>query len=119
MYSFVYNKSRNRLGVDKAKALVYIYTNSKLLRQSPRTDPVHWYDNNIFFENSDPDDNGYETESEPNDDSGNDDDGIFGPLGGQILGANESGVEQAPNNNADKAVFVKLRHFRVSNINLV
>jgi hypothetical protein len=32
MYSFVHSKSRNRLGIDKAEALVYIYTNSKLLR---------------------------------------------------------------------------------------
>jgi hypothetical protein len=32
MYSFIHNKSRNRLGIDKAGALVYIYTNSKLLR---------------------------------------------------------------------------------------
>jgi hypothetical protein len=31
MYSFVHSKSRNHLGVDKVKALVYIYTNSKLL----------------------------------------------------------------------------------------
>jgi hypothetical protein len=67
---------------------------------------VHWYDNNIFSEDSDPDDNRHETKSEHNDDSGNDDDGndddgIFGPLGGQIPGANESGVEQAPNNNTD------------------
>jgi hypothetical protein len=98
MYSFVHNKSRNRLGVDKAEALVYIYTNSKLLRQRPGANPVRWYDNNIFFEDSDSDDNGHEIESERNDDSGNDDDGddddgIFGPLGGQIPRANESGVE--------------------------
>jgi hypothetical protein len=32
MYSFLHSKSRNCLGVDKAEALVYIYTNSKLLR---------------------------------------------------------------------------------------
>jgi hypothetical protein len=32
MYSFVHSKSRNRLRIDKAEALVYIYTNSKLLR---------------------------------------------------------------------------------------
>jgi hypothetical protein len=32
MYLFVHSKSRNRLGVDKAEALVYIYTNLKLLR---------------------------------------------------------------------------------------
>jgi hypothetical protein len=50
MYSFIHNKSRNRLGVDKAEALVYIYTNSKLLRQRPRVDPVRWYNNNIFSE---------------------------------------------------------------------
>jgi hypothetical protein len=110
MYSFVHSKSRNRLGVDKAEVLVYIYTNSKLLCQRPRADPVHWYNNNIFSEDSDPDNNGHETKSEGNDDSGNDDsgnddsgnddDGIFGPLRGQILGANEPKAGQAPNNNA-------------------
>jgi hypothetical protein len=41
MYSFVHSKSRNHLGVDKAEALVYIYTNSKLLCQRPSADPVH------------------------------------------------------------------------------
>jgi hypothetical protein len=101
MYSFVHSKSHNRLGVDKAEALVYIYTNSKLLRHKPGADPVRWYDNNIFSEDSDPEDNGHETKSEGNDDSGNDDDGIFGPLGGQIPGANESRTGQVPNNNAD------------------
>jgi hypothetical protein len=75
MYSFVHSKSRNRLRVDKAEALVYIYTNSKLLHQRPGADPVRWYDNNIFSEDSDPNDNGYETESERNDDGSNDDDG--------------------------------------------
>jgi hypothetical protein len=40
MYSFFHSKSRNRLGVDKAEALVYIYTNSKLLRQRLGADPV-------------------------------------------------------------------------------
>ena len=54
MYSFVHNKSRNRLGIDNVEALVYIYTNSKLLRQRLGTHPVHWYDNNIFSEDSDP-----------------------------------------------------------------
>jgi hypothetical protein len=73
IYSFVHSKSHNRLGVDKAEALVYIYTNSKLLRQRPRADPVRWYDNNIFSEDSDPDNNGHETKSEGNDDGGNDD----------------------------------------------
>jgi hypothetical protein len=106
MYSFVHSKNRNRLGVDKVEALVYIYTNSKLLRQRPGADPVRWYDNNIFSKDSDLDDNRHETESERNDDGcnddeGNDDDGIFGALGGQILGTNELGAEQAPNNNAN------------------
>jgi hypothetical protein len=67
---------------------------------------VRWYDNNIFYVDSDPDDNGHETESERNDDGGNDDDGndddgIFGQLGGQIPGANEPGAEHVPNNNAN------------------
>jgi hypothetical protein len=42
MYSFVHNKSRNCLGVNKVEALVYIYTNSKLLHQRPGADPVRW-----------------------------------------------------------------------------
>jgi hypothetical protein len=39
MYSFVHNKTWNRLGVDKFEALVYIYTNSHLLRQRPGAVP--------------------------------------------------------------------------------
>ena len=101
MYTFVHSKSCNRLEVDKAEALVYIYTNSKLLCQRLGADPVCWYNNNIFSKDSDPNDNGQEIESEGNDDSGNDDDGIFGPLGGQISGANELGAKHAPNNNDD------------------
>jgi hypothetical protein len=42
-YSFVHNKSRNRLGVKKAEDLVYIYTNSRLLRQRHGADPIRWY----------------------------------------------------------------------------
>jgi hypothetical protein len=102
MYSFVYSKSCNHLGVEKAESLVYSYTNSKLLRQRPGADPVRWYDN-IFSEDSNPNNNGHESESERNDDggddddcdddNGDDDDSIFGALGGQIWGANEPGVE--------------------------
>jgi len=55
MYSFVHSKSRNRLGVEKAEELVYIYTNSKLLRERRGADPVVWYDDNILSEDSDPD----------------------------------------------------------------
>ena len=55
MYSFVHNKVRNRLGVKKAEDLVYIYTNSKLLRERRGADPVHWYDNQPYSEDSDPD----------------------------------------------------------------
>jgi hypothetical protein len=61
MYSFVHNKSCNRLGVDKAEVLVYIYTNFKFLRQRPSVDPIRWYNNNIFSEDSDPDNNGQKT----------------------------------------------------------
>jgi hypothetical protein len=55
MYFFVHSKTRNRLEVDKAKALVYIYVNSFLFRQRPGADPVHYYDDNIFSEDSDDD----------------------------------------------------------------
>jgi hypothetical protein len=98
---------RNRLGVDKAKALVYIYTNSKLLWQKPGANPVRWYDNNIFSENSDPDDNGKETESEGNDDDGDGGVGEYVVGGAEIRGGNEGRAATAPNNkdgggNADE-----------------
>jgi hypothetical protein len=47
MHSFVHSKSRNHLGVNKVEALVYIYTNSKLLRQKSGANPDRWYNNNI------------------------------------------------------------------------
>jgi hypothetical protein len=100
MYSFVHNKSRNRLGVNKAEALVYIYTNSKLLRQKPGAAPVHWYDNNIFSEDSDPDDNGEETESKGNDDDGDGGVGKYIVGRAEFGGGNEGGAARAPNNNS-------------------
>jgi hypothetical protein len=72
MYSFVHNKTRNHLGVDKVEALVYIYTNSCLLRQRLGTDPVRYYDDNIFSEDSD-DDGGTFSETDDDDNDGNDD----------------------------------------------
>jgi hypothetical protein len=72
MYSFVHSKTRNRLGVKKAEALVYIYTNSRLLRQRPGADPVRYYDDNIFSEDSD-DDGGALSETDDDDNDGNND----------------------------------------------
>jgi hypothetical protein len=66
---------------------VYIYTNSKLLRQRPGADPVRSYGNNIFSGDSDLDDNGQETKSEGNVDDGDDFDGVFEAGGAQIEGA--------------------------------
>ena len=91
MYSFVHSKSRNCLSVDKAEALVYIYTNSKLLWQKLGADPVCWYDNNIFFEDLDPDNNGEEIESEGNDDNGDGGVGEYVVGGAKIGGGNEEG----------------------------
>jgi hypothetical protein len=99
MYLFVHNKSHNRLEVDKAEALVYIYTNSKLLLQKPGADHVYWYDNNIFSEDLDPDDNGDETESEGNDDNGDSGIGEYVVGGAEIGGENEGGAARALNNN--------------------
>jgi hypothetical protein len=72
MYSFVHSKTQNRLGVEKAEALVYIYTNSRLLRQRPGADPVRYYDDNIFSEDSN-DDGGALSEIDNNDNDGNND----------------------------------------------
>jgi hypothetical protein len=82
MYSFLHNKSCNCLRVDKAVALVYIYTNSKLLSQRPSVESIRWYENNIFFEDLDPNDDGQEAKSEENDEGSDDDDGnIFADEG--------------------------------------
>ena len=53
MYSSMHNKSRNRLGTKKAEDLVYIYTNTRLLRGRLGADPVRWYENNVFSEDED------------------------------------------------------------------
>jgi hypothetical protein len=75
MYSFVHNKSRNRLGTKKAEALVYIYANSRLLRQKAVANPIRWYDNNMLSEESDPDgDDGSDSEYDSDDDHVDNDD---------------------------------------------
>jgi hypothetical protein len=71
MNSFVYNKTRNRLGVDKAEALVYIYTNSCLLHQRPGADPMRYYDDNILEDFDD--DRRALSETDNDDNHGNDD----------------------------------------------
>ena len=69
MYSFVHNKSRNRLSTKKAKDLVYIYTNRRLLRGRLGADPLRWYENNVFSEDED---EGVDDDSDMDD--GDDDD---------------------------------------------
>lgn len=71
MYSFIHSRVRNRLGVKKAEDLVYIYTNSKLLRERRGADPVIWYNNHPFSEDSDLDNGPVNVEGD-NDDGGDD-----------------------------------------------
>ena len=42
-YSFVHSKVRGRLQPSRAKDLVYIYTNSRLLRHPRGPNPIQWY----------------------------------------------------------------------------
>jgi hypothetical protein len=63
---------RNLLGVEKAKALIYIYTNSRFFRQRLGTNPVRYYDDNIFSEDSDHD-GGALSETNDKDSDDNDD----------------------------------------------
>jgi hypothetical protein len=70
---------------------VYIYTNSKLLQYKPGADPVYWYDNNIFFEDLDLDNNGEETRSDGNDDDGDGGVGEYVADGAEFGGGNEGG----------------------------
>jgi hypothetical protein len=52
-YLFVHNKSRNRLQPKRAKDLVYVYTNSRLLKEGKEKDKKKWYANNVDLEDSD------------------------------------------------------------------
>jgi hypothetical protein len=72
MYYFVHNKTWNRLGVEKTEALVYIYTNSRLLCQRPGADPLCYYDDNIFSKDYN-DDGGALSETNDDDNDHNDD----------------------------------------------
>ena len=53
MYSFVHNKSQNRLGTKKTEALVYIYTNIRLLRGRVGADLLRWHEHNVHSEDED------------------------------------------------------------------
>jgi hypothetical protein len=110
MYSFVYSKTRICLGVAKIEALVYIYMNSRLLCQRPGADPVCYYDDNIFSEDSNDDGRALsETDDDDNDGNngngseghdGNDGDSSDG--GGQYRRADRPVIPQDPH---PKAVF--------------
>ena len=76
MYSFVYNKSQNCLGRKKAKDLVYIYTNTRLLQSRLGADPFRWYGNNVFSEDEDEG-----VDDDPYMDDGDDDDNQSGGEG--------------------------------------
>ena len=76
MYSFVHNKSRNRLGTKKAEDLVYIYTNTRLLRGRLEADPLRWYENNVFSEDEDE-----SVDDDSDTDDGDDDDNLNGGEG--------------------------------------
>ena len=55
-YSFVHNKSRNRLNAKRAEDLVYVYTNSKILAGMPEKKGFaeqQWYEQNRLVEDSD------------------------------------------------------------------
>jgi hypothetical protein len=52
-YSFMQNKSRNRLQPKRAEDLVYIYTNSRLLAKGKEKDEKKWYADNVDSEDSD------------------------------------------------------------------
>jgi hypothetical protein len=52
-YSFVHNKTRNRLSSARAENLVYIYTNSRLARERVDRDSAAWYLINMMSEDSD------------------------------------------------------------------
>jgi hypothetical protein len=52
-YSFVHNKSRNRLQPKRVEDLVYVYTNSRLMAKGKEKDEKKWYADNVDSEDSD------------------------------------------------------------------
>jgi hypothetical protein len=52
-YSFMHNKSRNRLQPKRVEDLVYVYTNSRLLIEGKEKDEKKWYADNVDSEDSD------------------------------------------------------------------
>lgn len=97
MYSFVHSKTWNCLEVEKAEALVYIYTNSHLFHQRLGTDPVCYYDDNIFVENSN-DDGGAISDTHDDNDDDNSGEGHDGDDGDASDGREEYPKKYLPIN---------------------
>ena len=51
-YSYVHNKSRNKLATTRVADLVYVYTNSKVVGASKNKDEKKWYRDNVDYESS-------------------------------------------------------------------
>ena len=75
MYSYVHNKSRNRLKHSCVEDLVYIYTNSRLIRYRRGPRPAQWYKLNEVHSDDDLDEEDDNADDmDPNDRAENDDD---------------------------------------------
>jgi len=51
-YSYVHNKSQNKLATTRAVDLVYVYNNSKVVAASKEKDEKNWYKENVESEES-------------------------------------------------------------------
>jgi hypothetical protein len=87
-YSFVHNKSRNRLQPKRAEDLVYVYTNLRLMAEGKDKDKKKWYADNVDLEDSDSAP-GKEFEDHGDLDSDGMDDGSL-KVGGSYGGTNRS-----------------------------
>lgn len=115
MYSFVHNKSRNRLTSERAEELVYIYTNSKTLRERAAANPTRWYTENMMSEDSMTDESDgldrgsvqSDLDDDDSDDNYNDgDDAPFAGFGGfrggrPLIDESVFDFEEGDNNNND------------------
>ena len=100
MYSFVHNKSRNRLSTKKVEDLVYIYTNTRLLRGRLGADPLRWYENNVFSEDEDESvDDDLDMDNEDDDDNQS---GGEGMEGNEPINDDERRDDEARENIKDK-----------------
>lgn len=114
MYSFVHNKVRNRLTPSRAEDLVFIYTNTRLMRRRRGSTTAQWYARNMYSDDESENED-FEDDPDFNPEDGDDDNG-FNPddndvaddpygdrYGGQGFDVNESDASRHSSTESEES----------------